>query len=78
LTDLSEELSASIIMVAIIIALVMKAVSTSETFYNFCEITRLTIPESCHIRHRENLKFHRVFILPVFSDRTVDIPIKTR
>jgi hypothetical protein len=38
----------------------MEAVSTSETWVNFCEITRRKIPEDSplHTRHRQNLKSH--------------------
>jgi hypothetical protein len=43
-----------------LIALMMEAVSTSETPVNFYETTRRNIPEDNHLhtRHRENLKSH--------------------
>jgi hypothetical protein len=46
------------------IALIMEAVSISETSVNFYEGTRRNIPEdsSLHTRHRENLKPQ--FVLP--------------
>jgi hypothetical protein len=42
------------------IALMMKAVSTSETSVNLYETTWCNIPEGCHLhtRRRENLKSH--------------------
>jgi hypothetical protein len=40
-----------------LIALMVKAVRTSETSVIFCDTTRPFIPEGCHLhtRHRENL-----------------------
>jgi hypothetical protein len=47
------------------IALMMEAVSTSETSVNFYETTRRNIPEGCHLhtRRRENLKSHGVIVV---------------
>jgi hypothetical protein len=41
-------------------ALMMEAISTSETLANLYETTRRNIPEDSHLhtRHRENLKSH--------------------
>jgi hypothetical protein len=44
LTDVSKVLTASIIR-----ALMMEAVSTSETLVNFYQTTRLNIPENSHL-----------------------------
>jgi hypothetical protein len=54
LTDVSEVLTAPII------ALMMEAVSISDTSVNFYETTRFNIPEDSHFhtRRRENLKSH--------------------
>jgi hypothetical protein len=56
LTDLSEVLTATIIL----ITLMMEAVSTSETLVNFYQTTERNIPEDSHLHtsHHENLKFH--------------------
>jgi hypothetical protein len=45
-----------------IIALMMEAVSTSETTVNFYQTTRCNIPEDSHLhtRRRENLKSHKL------------------
>jgi hypothetical protein len=53
LTDVLEAVSRAI-------ALMMEAVSTSETSVNFHKTTRCNIPEGCHLhnRRRENLKSH--------------------
>jgi hypothetical protein len=53
-TDVSEVLAASII------APMIKAASTSETFVNFYQTTRRYNPEDSHLRthRRENLKSH--------------------
>jgi hypothetical protein len=42
--------------------LMMETASTSETLVNFYQTTRRNIPEDSHlhIRHRENLKSHKV------------------
>jgi hypothetical protein len=44
------------------IALIMEAISTSETSVNFYQITRRNIPEDSHLhtRCRDNLKSHFV------------------
>jgi hypothetical protein len=46
---------------SIIIALMMKAASTSETLVSFYEPTRRNFPQGCHFynRRRENLKSHQ-------------------
>jgi hypothetical protein len=43
----------------ILIALIMEAVSSSETSVNFCHTARRNIPEDSHLhtRRRENMKF---------------------
>jgi hypothetical protein len=60
-------LAISIITVisASIIALMMEAISTSETYVNFYQNTRRNIPEDSHLhtRRRENLKSHLIFII---------------
>jgi hypothetical protein len=58
-TNVSEVLSASIITT--ISALMMKAVSTSETSVNLYQTTRRNNPENSHLhtRRRENLKSHK-------------------
>jgi hypothetical protein len=47
------------------IALMMEAVSTSETLVNFYQTTRRYIPEDSHFysRRREQLKSYMVFII---------------
>jgi hypothetical protein len=52
------------------IALMMEAVSTSETLVNFYQTTRRNNPEDSHLhtRRRENLKSYR---LRVFENRVV-------
>jgi hypothetical protein len=48
-----------------IVALMMKAVSTSETTVNLYQTTRRNIPEDSrhlHIRRRENLKCHETVV----------------
>jgi hypothetical protein len=52
-------------VVASIIALMMEAVSTSETSVNFYKCTRRKNPEDSHLhtRRRENLKSHLVFLM---------------
>jgi hypothetical protein len=59
LTDVSVVLTASIIRV-INIALMMEAVSTSETLVNLYQTTRRNIPEDSNLHNRrgENLKSH--------------------
>jgi hypothetical protein len=56
-------LTASIIKA--IIALMIKAATTSETLVNFYWDTRRNIPEDSHlhIRRRENLKYHHVIYI---------------
>jgi hypothetical protein len=53
-------LAASIIMT---IALMMEAVTISETSVNFYQTTLRNNPEDCHLytRRRENLKYHDFF-----------------
>jgi hypothetical protein len=60
LTDVSEVLTASIIKT---IALMMEAVSTSETSVSFYQTTR-HILEDIHLqtRRRENLKSHQILV----------------
>jgi hypothetical protein len=50
-----------VLIASIIIALMMKAVSTSETFFNIYQTTRRNIPEDNHLhaRRSENLKSHQ-------------------
>jgi hypothetical protein len=61
LTDVSEVLTASVIKA--IIALMMEAVSASETLVNFCGRTRHNNPKDSHVytRRRENLKSYFYF-----------------
>jgi hypothetical protein len=56
LTDVSE------VLTAFIIALMMVAVSSSETSVSFYQISRCNKPEDSHLhtRRRENLKSHIV------------------
>jgi hypothetical protein len=51
------------------VAMMMEAVSTSETSVNCYQTTRRNIPEDSHLhtRRRENLKSHLIFLLPVYS-----------
>jgi hypothetical protein len=68
--------SASIIRA--IIALIMKALSTSETSVNSYQITRSNIPEGSHLqsRRRENLKSHPIKMsLAVFSEDVVVVVV---
>jgi hypothetical protein len=55
LTDVSE------VLIASVIALMMEAVSTSQTSANFYQTTRRNIPEDSHlhIRRRKKLKSHK-------------------
>jgi hypothetical protein len=52
------------------IALMMEALSTSETLVNFYQTTRSSIPKGSHyrIRHRENLKSHVLIILTRYPE----------
>jgi hypothetical protein len=52
-----------VLTASIIIAMMMKAVSTSEMLVNFYETTRHNIPEGCHllVRRHENLKSYHSF-----------------
>jgi hypothetical protein len=60
LTVVSEELSVSI-------ALMMEAVSSSETSVNIYQTTRRDFPEDSHLhtRRRENLKSHLIYTVIV-------------
>jgi hypothetical protein len=62
-TDVSVVLAASIIRA--MIALIMEAVSTSETSVNFYHTTRHNNPEDSHLhtRRRENLKSYIILNL---------------
>jgi hypothetical protein len=64
LIDVSQVLAAFIIRA---IALMMKAVSTSETSVNFYQATRRNNPEDSHLhtRRRENLKSHKLLVISV-------------
>jgi hypothetical protein len=56
LTDVSQELAASVI------AMMMLAVSFSETSVNLCQSTRRNIPQDSHLhtRRSDDLKSHPV------------------
>jgi hypothetical protein len=48
----------SVVRTATNTALMIKAISTSETSINFYETARRNVREGCHTRRRENLKSH--------------------
>jgi hypothetical protein len=56
------------------VALMMEAVSISETSVNFYETTRRNIPEDSHLHtcSRENLKSHDIFLDPILNYYTTE------
>jgi hypothetical protein len=60
----------------IIIALMVEAVTPSETSVNFYQTTRRNIPEDSHlhIRRRENLKSHQYTYLRLGSSNQIGLP----
>jgi hypothetical protein len=58
-TDISEELSASTIRV--MSALMLEAISTTETSVGFYQTKRCTIPEDSHLHHPTLLTWSSFF-----------------